>query len=186
MSSVHIHSQAGKHASPWTKAQRIKMQLWGIAWALLCSWTPKPLYRWRNVVLAAFGARIEGTPFVHQKARIQIPWNLELRHRASVGDRAVLYSLGPITIREDAVVAQEAYICTGTHDFTQAHEPLVTAPIYIERGAFIGARAFIMPGVTIGERAVVGAMALVIRDVPAESIVAGNPAKAIGQRGKSL
>ena len=161
------------------------MQLWGIAWGLLCSWTPKPLYRWRNVVLSMFGAKISGVPFVHQKARIQIPWNVELKHQASVGDRAVLYSLGPIIICEEAVVAQESYVCTVSHDFTQPHEPLTTAPIYICRGAFIGARAFVMPGITIGERAVVGAMSLVIRDVEPGTIVAGNPARQIGMRGST-
>ena len=184
MSSVQVHSQAGKHASPWTKADRVKMQLWGVAWALLCAWTPKPLYRWRNVVLRLFGAKLHGTPFVHQKARIQIPWNLELFDRASIGDRAVMYSLGPISVGKDAVVAQESYVCTGTHDFTQAHEPLVTAPILIAEGAFIGARAFIMPGITVGERAVVGAMSLVVKDVAPGTIVGGNPAKEIGRRGQ--
>ena len=114
---------------------------------------------------------------MHQKAKIQIPWNIELFDRAAIGDGSVLYSLGNITIKEDAVVAQEAYVCTGTHDFSQDHEPLVTAPIFIEKRAFIGARAFIMPGVTIAESAVVGAMSVVTKDVPANEIWAGNPAK---------
>ena len=158
------------------------MQAWGICWAVTCSWTPKPLYRWRNLVLKAFGAKLHGVPFVHQKAKLQIPWNIELFDRAAIGDGAVLYSLGKITVMENAVVAQEAYICTGTHDFSQPHEPLVTSPILIGRGAFIGARAFVMPGVTIAESAIVGAMSVVTKNVPANSIWAGNPAIQKGVR----
>lgn len=177
-----IHEQATKHSSPWSFGQKVKMQLWGISWACLCSWTPKPMGKWRNFVLQAFGAKLHGVPFVHQKAKIQIPWNIELFNRAAIGDSAVLYSLGKITIEEDCVVAQEAYICTGTHDFSQEHEPLVTSQITIGKRAFVGARAFVMPGVSIGKSAIIGAMSVVTKDVPENTIWAGNPAKQIGSR----
>ena len=177
-----VHKQETKHSSPWTLRQRIKMQIWGVSWAVLCGWTPKPLYRWRTLVLRLFGAKIHGVPFVHQKAKVQVPWNVELFDRCAIGDGAVLYSLGRIVVRENAVIAQEAYICTGTHDFTQPHEPLVTSPIEIDKGAFVGARAFVMPGVRIGRGSVVGAMSVVTKNVPGETIWAGNPAKQIAER----
>jgi len=143
---------------------------------VLCRWTPKPLNPWRLLVLRLFGARIRGKPFVHQRTRIQIPWNVELHDGACTGDRANLYSLDRITLGEGAVVAQEAYLCTGTHDFQDDALPLITAPIIIGRRAFIGARAFVLPGVAIGEKAVVGACSVVARDVPAGARVKGNPA----------
>ena len=150
------------------------MLLWGFVWLAACRWTPKPLNRWRLFWLRLFGARIEGTPFVHQGARVQIPWNLHLRHRACLGDGAMAYSLGLVEIGEGATVAQEAYLCAGTHDFKDPNLPLVTAPITIGPRAFIGARAFILPGVTVGEGAVVGACSVVTRDVPPGVVVAGN------------
>jgi putative colanic acid biosynthesis acetyltransferase WcaF len=90
--------------------------------------------------------------------------------------------LGPIAIAEGATIAQEAYLCTGTHDFSDAALPLQTAAIAIGVDAFVGARALILPGVTIGDRAVVGAGAVVPKDVPPGAIVAGNPARIIGVR----
>jgi len=65
-------------------------------------------------------------------------------------------SLGEIEIGARAVVAQEAYLNTGSHDFSQSSMPLVVAKITIGEDAFVGARAFVMPGVKIGARAIVG------------------------------
>ena len=108
-----------------------------------------------------------------------MPWNLVLKDRACVGDRANLYALGPIVLQPGALVAQESYLCGGSHDLSNDSWPLITAPIEIGERAFVGARAFVLPGVTIGARAVIGAMAVVTRDVPPGLRVAGNPAKPI-------
>ncbi len=158
------------------------MLLWEYAWALLCAWTPKPLNHWRLLVLRAFGGRVQGTPFVHQRASIQIPWNLTIHDRACLGDGANAYSLGPIEIGARATIAQEAYLCTGTHDFTHPAMPLQTAPIVIGADAFVGARAFILPGVGIGAGAIIGAGSLVTRDIPAGMIAAGNPCRVLRSR----
>jgi putative colanic acid biosynthesis acetyltransferase WcaF len=121
-------------------------------------------------------------PFIHSSVRIQVPWNLTMRHRACLGEYANAYSLGRIQVLEGATVAQEAYLCTGTHDFKDPSLQLITKPITIGKNSFIGARAMILPGVSIGDQAIVGAMSVVSKDVPDHQIVAGNPAKKIGER----
>jgi putative colanic acid biosynthesis acetyltransferase WcaF len=158
------------------------MLAWEFCWSLLCAWTPKPLNRWRLLWLKVFGARINGNPFVHQRARIQIPWNVTLHDRACLGDRANLYSLAEIEIGARAIVAQEAYLCTGSHALDDPVLPLTVAPISIGEDAFIGARAFVLPGLKIGRRAVVGACSVVTGDVPDETTVAGNPASPLPPR----
>jgi putative colanic acid biosynthesis acetyltransferase WcaF len=82
-----------------------------------------------------------------------------------------------IEIFEHANVAQEVYLCTGTHALELEARNLVTAPIVIGAYAFIFARAFVMPGISIGEHAVVGACSVVTKNVPPHSKVRGNPAK---------
>lgn len=171
------HAQASPYASPWSASQRLKMLLWEYVWWLFCSWTPKPANAWRLFWLKAFGGRVLGKPFVHQRARIQIPWNLTLHDRAALGDRANAYSLGPIIIQEYATVGQECYLCTGTHAFDQPALNLITAPIIIGAHAFIGVRAVILPGVSVGERAIVGACSVVTKNVPPHTTVKGNPAR---------
>ena len=157
--------------------------LWEFCWALLCQWTPKPLNPWRLFWLRAFGAKIHGTPFVHQRARIAIPSNLTLHDRACLGDRANAYTLGELEIRRGATVAQEVYLSTGTHDFSAPSLPLVTGRILIGEDAFVGARAFVMPGVTIGARSVIGACSVVTKDIPPNVIAAGNPCRVVRERG---
>jgi putative colanic acid biosynthesis acetyltransferase WcaF len=168
--------------SPWSGSNRALRVLWEFCWIVFCAWTPKPLNPWRLFWLRVFDAKIHGTPFVHQRARIAIPWNLTLHDHACLGDRANAYTLGEIEIGARATVAQEAYLSTGTHDFAKPEMPLVTAKITIGEDAFVGARAFVMPGVTIGARSVIGACAVVTRDVPEGVIAAGNPCKVLRPR----
>jgi putative colanic acid biosynthesis acetyltransferase WcaF len=174
-----VRRQKPGEASPWPLKTRLAAIAWEAVWSATCRWTPKPFNGWRLVVMRAFGAKIIGRPFVHQRARIQLPWNVELHDRACAGDRANLYSLDRITIGAGAIVAQEAYLCAGTHDFSDRELPVLTGPIVVGARAFIGARAFVLPGVTIGEAAVVGASAVVTKDVPAGATVAGNPARTL-------
>jgi len=168
--------------SPWTMGERLRLAAWQIAWRLLCRWTPKPANPWRLMVLRMFGAQIEGRPFVHQRARIALPWNVTLQDRSCVGDGANLYSQDRITLKTGSLVAQESYLCCGTHNLNDAEWPLMTAPIEVGERAFVGARAFVLPGVTIGPRAIVGAMSVVTGDVAAETTVAGNPARPVKAR----
>jgi putative colanic acid biosynthesis acetyltransferase WcaF len=175
-------AQSSQFASPWSMNDRVLRVLWEVCWCLFCAWTPKPANPWRLFWLGIFNAKIHGTPFVHQRARIAIPWNLTLHDRACLGDRANAYSLGEIEIGASAVVAQEAYLSTGSHDFSQPSVPLVVAKITIGDDAFVGARAFVMPGVRIGARAIIGACSVVTHDIPEDVVAAGNPCRVLSPR----
>lgn len=170
------------HESPWSGSNRLMRVLWDFCWFVFCVWTPKPLNEWRLFWLRVFDAKIHGTPFVHQRARIAIPWNLTMHDRACLGDRANAYTLGEIEIHAGAIVAQEVYLSTGSHDFNHPARPLVTAKITIGEDAFVGARAFVMPGINIGARSVIGACSVVTRDVPENVMAAGNPCKILRTR----
>jgi putative colanic acid biosynthesis acetyltransferase WcaF len=174
--------QKSAYDSPWSGSHRFMRGLWEICWFVFCAWTPKPFNEWRLFWLRAFDAKIHGKPFVHQRARIAIPWKLTLHDHACLGDRANAYSLGEIEIGARATVAQEAYLSSGSHNFEKTGMPLVAAKITIGEDAFVGARAFVFPGVTIGARAIVGACSVVTRDVPENVIAAGNPCKVLRAR----
>ncbi|WP_156819947.1 DapH/DapD/GlmU-related protein [Synechococcus sp. PCC 7336] len=184
MDATQFQTHASKHSlnSPWPLHHRLRVLLWATCWTLLCSWTPKPLNRWRVWVLKRFGCKVMGSVFVHQRARIQIPWHVTLHDRACIGDRANLYSLGEIELGERTVVAQECYLCTGTHDFSIRSYPLMTAKIAIGKDVFLGARTFVLPGLTVGDGALVGACSVVTKDLPSWQVCAGNPCKPVKPR----
>src|SRR3954453_2525102 len=123
------------YGSPFGTGERAWRVIWDVCWFIFCVWTPKPANPWRLFWLRAFGARIHGTPFVHQRARIEIPWNLTLHDRSCLGDRTNAYSLGEIEIGARATIAQEVYLSTGSHDFMREGIPLVTGKITIGEDA---------------------------------------------------
>jgi len=172
--------------SPWTFAIRFKMLVWEIAWNLFCRWTPKPLNPWRCLWLKRFGATIEGHAFVHQRARIEMPWNLTLLQNACVGDGAILYSQGRIALGRDCVISQGAHLCAGTHDYHDPAFPLITKPIVVEDHVWVAAEAFIHPGVTLAEGCVIGARSVVTKDTEPWTVYSGFPAKKIRERRRIL
>jgi putative colanic acid biosynthesis acetyltransferase WcaF len=181
-SKYSTRSQTTAYESPWSLKHRLLVTLWEYAWWVFCVWTPKPLNGWRLFWLRIFGCRISGRPFVHQRARVYCPWHLSMRDRACLGDGANVYNLGAVELGERCTVAQEVYLCTGTHDFSSMALPLQTAPIWVDDDVFIGVRALILPGVRLRARSIVGAGAVVSRDVEEDAIVAGTPARVIGKR----
>jgi putative colanic acid biosynthesis acetyltransferase WcaF len=179
---LSVMPQRNRYASPWTVRTRLGVLLWRITWLLLFRPTPKHFYRWRVFLLRVFGCRVSGRPYVASSAVIRSPWNLVLEDRACLGPHSEVYNLAPVTLHARATVAQQVYLCGGTHDFSLPEQPLLVGEIDIGEDAFVGARAFILPGLKVGQGAVVGACAVVTRDVEPWTIVAGNPAKSIGMR----
>jgi putative colanic acid biosynthesis acetyltransferase WcaF len=174
--------QKDAFSSPWSVRARVRMGLWNIAYVIGFRPSPKILGHWRLFLLRLFGATIEGTPYVASSARVRMPWNLVMRPQSSLGEYVECYNLTTVEVKARATVAQHAYLCAGTHDITTTRLPLVVGPITIGEDVFIGARAFILPGVVVGDGAVIGACAVVTRDVEPWTIVAGNPAKMIKRR----
>lgn len=172
-------TQQSQFDSPWTSSERFLRVLWEFCWFAFCLWTPKPLNPWRLFWLRVFDAKIDGTPFVHQRARIAVPWRLILHDRACLGDRANAYTLAEIEIGARATIAQEAYLSTGSHAFDKPGMPLVAAKITIGEDAFVGARAFVLPGVTIGAHSIIGACSVVTHDIPANVVAVGNPCRVL-------
>lgn len=173
--------EANRKAKKWTLKEQAGRVIWGMMRPLF-AFSPRPLWGWRRFLLRLAGAKIGRDVHLHPSVQVPIPWNITIGDHTGVGDRAILYALGSITIGPRATISQLAHLCAGTHDWRDPSMPLVKPPIEIGADAWVCADAFIGPNVTIGERAIIGARAVVTKDVAPGVIVAGNPACKIGER----
>ena len=162
-----------------------KVQLMRVAWSvgrILFRLMPRPLYAPRRFLLRLYGAKVGNRVNVANTATIYFPWNLEIGDWSAIGEHAYIYNLGRISIGEKATVSQRAHLCAGTHDYSDPALPLLTPPIEIGDQVWICADAFVGPGVSVGDGAVVGACAVVTRNVDPWKVVAGNPAQVVKER----
>jgi putative colanic acid biosynthesis acetyltransferase WcaF len=167
---------------PFSLQNRLLRLLWQVVAYLFFHPSPRPCHAWRAWLLRCFGAKLGKDCHIYPKVQIWAPWKLHCEDAVGIGEGAVVYNQAAIYVGQGAVVSQEAFLCTGTHDYQDPSFPLVAKPICIGPKAWIAARAFIHPGCSVGEGAVVGACSVVTKDVPPWAIVAGNPTRVIGQR----
>lgn len=156
--------------------------VWQCVWLLLFRPSPSRACRWRAFLLRCFGANVATSAKVRGTARIIHPWLLTVGEHSSIGDRVRVYNLRELIIGRQTSISQDVHLCGGTHDHRDPTLPLIRSPITIGSGVWICADAFVGPGVTVGDNAVIGARAVVVKDVAPATIVAGNPARKIGNR----
>ena len=183
MSGLDI--EANRKAVKWTRREQALRGLFALAQPAF-RLSPRPFWGWRRWMLRRFGATVGRDVHVFPTVRITMPWNLTLGDGCAIGDRAILYALGLITIGPRATVSQQAHLCAGSHDWRSPEMTLTKPPIAIGAETWICADAFVGPGVTIGARTIVGARSVVMSDVGDNVIVAGNPARLLKRRSSEL
>ena len=165
----------------YSRSELIRRVSWSVV-ELFFRFSPRNAFAFRASLLRLMGATVGEKVHIYNSARIYMPWNLTVGSLSSIGEHALIYNLGPVSIGREATVSQRSHLCAGTHDYEDSSMRLVKRPIRVCDEAWVCADAFVGAGVTIGAGAVVGARGVVIKDVDAWTIVAGNPAKFIKTR----
>lgn len=178
---MSLDIDAARSARPYSTNEYIGRVLWALAQPLF-RFSPRPFWAWRRLLLRCFHARVGRNAHVCPSARIEIPWNLEVGDDAAVGERVLVYSLGPVRIGARATVSHNAHLCAGSHDYRDPSLPLLRLPIEIGAEAWVCAQAFVGPGTVVEEGAVVAAGAVLTGRVEAWTVVAGNPAVFVKRR----
>lgn len=174
--------KANRSAVKWSKRALLGRLIWETVRTPLFAWSPRQWWSWRSRLLRLFGAKIGKNVQLHPTVDIIIPWNLEISDDVSVGDHAILYALGKITLTHKAMISQRAHLCAGTHDYNDPAFPLIKSQIRIGEGTWICADVFIGPDINVGAGSIVGARSVVVKDVPDFVVAAGHPAKVIRKR----
>jgi putative colanic acid biosynthesis acetyltransferase WcaF len=167
-----------KHGGPsFSLKNRVIRALWNVVWLALASWTPSFMAPWRRLLLRLFGARMGPRAKVYGSTRVWYPPLLDMRAGAVMAQKVNCYNQDWIVLDEGALVSQGAHLCAGSHNIDDDSFQLITKPIVIGKNAWIAAEAFVGPGVTVQDGAVLGARAVAFSDIGPGMIFIGNPAK---------
>jgi len=172
-----------------TNQMPVRDKLLNMVWCIVNSTifriTPPKLDVFRKIriiLLRTFGADADWQASIHPSAKIEYPWNVKIGKKSSLGEKSWVYALTKVDIGDNTCIGKDVYLMTGTHDVNSPEFTLIRKPITIGDGVWIATDARILPGVSIGDMAVVGASAVVTKDVESWTVVGGNPAKFIKKR----
>jgi len=179
MKTVHI--EVNRKATKYSRKELFLRVLWGFG-RVFFRFSPRPCFGFRSWLLRCFGAKIGREVNIYPSATIYYPWNLEIGDASAIGEWALVYNLGKVSIGERTTISQRVHLCAGTHDYRKPDFPLIKSSIVIGDEAWICADALVGPDITVADRAIVGAASVVVKDVKPNSIVAGNPSKMIKVR----
>ncbi len=171
-----------RSVSPYTTREKIGRVLWNTVGQTLFGFTFHNWYGVRNSLLRMFGATIGHSVRIRPSVIVEQPWNLAIGDNSSIGDRAIIYCLGKVSLGSNVSLSQMVHLCAGTHDYTKSDLPLLRPPIVIEDEVWLAADVFVAPSVRIGRGTVVGARSSVFKDLPPWKVCAGTPAKPIKDR----
>ncbi len=172
-----------RYRNHFTATAKLRRFAWEVVWLLAFRPTPRwALHGWRRQLLRWFGAEVGTGCRIAPSCRVWAPWNLVMGEFSALGDGVDCYSMGRITIGSKVAVSQRSFLCAGSHDIRSLSRPLTTHPIVIQDHVWIAAESFVHPNVVIREGAVIGARSVVLKDMPAWSICAGNPCRRIKAR----
>ena len=181
LSSVSFDIAANRRMRKYSFAEQARRVAWVVG-RLFIRLSPRPAFGWRRCVLRAFGAEVGKGVHIYPSTHIYMPWNVSLGDWSALGEHVFIYSLGKVRIGSKVTLSYRSHVCAGTHDLNQRDLPLIKAPVVLSDDVWVGTEAFVGPGITVQPAAVIGARAVVVKDVEPAAIVAGNPARIIGHR----
>lgn len=163
-------------------ASRLKVLAWFLLNPLLIN-TYLPLPVGLKVrVLRLFGAKIGKRVMIKPGVNIKYPWLLNIGDYVWVGEKVWIDNLSMVSIGNNACVSQGAMLLTGNHDYRRSTFDLVTKPIHLEDGVWIGAQSVVCPGITCHSHSVLAVGSMATRAMEPYGIYQGNPAVWVRKR----
>ncbi|QHU99009.1 WcaF family extracellular polysaccharide biosynthesis acetyltransferase [Synechocystis sp. CACIAM 05] len=163
-------------------APLVKQLLWYSIGDFLVQTPLLPMARLKVAILRLFGAKIGAGVNIKPHVKIKFPWRLTLGNYVWLGEKCWIDNLAPVTIESHVCISQGVYLCTGNHDWSKPSFDLITSPIHIAAGSWIGASAVIGPGVRVNEKAVLTLGSVAVKDLAAMTIYSGNPCQPVKKR----
>lgn len=159
-----------------------KRLLWFYVNAVIFKTSLIPVSAVKTTLLRLFGASIAKGVVIKPCVNIKYPWNLTIGQHTWIGENVWIDSLVPITVGANVCLSQGAILLTGSHNYKKKTFDLITGPIILADGVWIGAGAIVNQGITIASHAVLTAGSVATKNLDAYSIYQGNPAVKVRER----
>lgn len=160
----------------------LKQILWYFVNALLVRASWNPFMGIKIALLKAFGAKIGKGLVIKNSVTIKFPWKLVVGEYVWLGENVWIDNLDRVTIGNNVCISQGALLLTGNHDYTKSSFDYRNAPIVLEDGVWVGAKAMVCPGVIAHSHSILTVGSLASKDLDAYGIYQGNPAMKIRER----
>lgn len=160
----------------------LKRVIWYYVNALIFKSSLFPFYGIKVGLLRLFGAKIGKQVEIKPCVNIKYPWNLTIGNEVWVGENAWIDNIVNVTIGNNVCLSQGAILITGSHNYKKPTFDLITGPVTIEDGVWIGAGAMVNQGLIVGTHAVLTAGSVATKNLEAYGVYQGNPAVKIRER----
>lgn len=141
-----------------------------------------PFSGFKRFLLRLFGAKIGTGVVIKPCVNIKYPWKLQVGNHVWIGENVWIDNLGQVTIGDNSCLSQGAFLLCGNHDYKSSNFDLMVSPIILENGAWIGAKAIVSGGVTVGTHAVLTLGSVATKNLEPYGIYTGNPAVKVKER----
>ncbi len=165
-----------------TGAGAVKRLLWYITNVIFFLNPLNPISSLKVILLRLFGAKIGKGVVIKPSINIKYPWKLSIDDFSWIGEKAWIDNLAEVTIGKNCCISQGAMLLCGNHNFKKPTFDLITLPIILEEGAWVGAHSVVCPGVTCSSHSVLAVNSVATKNLEAFSIYQGNPAIKVKDR----
>ncbi len=165
-----------KYDNSWYRpGSFFKRACWFVLNGLFIKASLIPIYSFKVFLLRSFGATMGIGIIIKPGVIIKYPWLLEIGDHCWIGEGVWIDNLAKVSLGKHVCLSQGAMILCGNHDFRKQHFDLSVAPVTLEDGVWIGAKAVVCPGITCYSHAVLAVGGVAVKNLEAYSIYQGNP-----------
>ena len=145
-----------------------------------------PISGLKVMLLRLFGAKIGQGVIIKPGVNIKYPWLLEIGNHCWVGENVWIDNLAKVTMESHVCISQGAMILCGNHNYKVDSFDLITKPITLEDGVWLGAQSTVCPGVICHSHSILSVKSVATANLEAHGIYQGNPAKKVRERNIAL
>jgi putative colanic acid biosynthesis acetyltransferase WcaF len=178
-----LKTDLSKYDNSWYQpGSKVKRLLWYFINELFLKWSLNPSSTLKVFLLKAFGAKIGEGVVIKPGVNIKYPWKLTVGNHCWIGEGVWIDNLDQVTLEDHVCISQGAFLLCGNHNYKLSSFDLMTAPIILKEGSWVGAKGIVGPGVTMKSHSVLSLGSITTKNLEAYGVYRGNPAVKIKER----